>query len=123
MSLRAFLANQVTQWKTDINLYHNDGEINIPDVQIRRGIFQGDSLAPLLFCLAIDPLSKLLKSEGVGYNLSKSRKKDNVEEIISHLLFMEDLKLYASTDEDLNRLIQIVHKFSRDIHMKFGLDK
>ena len=122
-SLRAFLANQMTQWKTDINLYHNDGEINIPDVQIRRGIFQGDSLSPLSFCLAIDPLSKLLKSEGVGYNLSKSRKKDNVEEIISHLLFMDDLKLYASTDEDLNRLIQIVHKFSRDIHMEFGLDK
>ena len=121
-SLRTFLANQMTQWKTDITLFHKDGEIKVPDVKIKRGIFQGDSLSPLLFCLAIDPLSKLLKSVGVGYNLSKSRKK-SAEETISHLLFMDDLKLYAASDDDLNRLIQIVHSFSNDIHMEFGLYK
>ena len=121
-SLRTFLANQVTQWKTDITLFPKDGEIKVPAVKIKRGIFQGDSLSPLLFCFAIDPLSKLLKKEGVGYNLSKSRKK-SVEETISHVLLMDDLKLYAASDEDLNRLIQIVHSFSNDIHMEFGLDK
>ena len=42
---------------------------------------------------------------------------------MSHLLFMDDLKLYASSDQLLNRLIQTVHKFSNDIHMEFGLDK
>ena len=29
-------------------------------MQIRRGIFQGDSLSPLLFCMALNPLSKEL---------------------------------------------------------------
>ena len=36
---------------------------------------------------------------------------------------MDDLKLYAASDEHLNRLIHIVHTFSNDIHMEFGLDK
>ena len=48
---------------------------------------------------------------------------DAEKQLISHLLFMDDLKLYAPSDEALNRLIQIVHKFSSDIHMEFGLDK
>ena len=123
-NLRTFLSSQMTQWTTDITLYHNKGEIKIPEVKIKRGIFQGDSLSPLLFCLAIDPLSKLLKSEGIGYSLSKSRKKEEaMKDIVSHLLFMDDLKLYASSDQLLNRLIQTVHKFSNDIHMEFGLDK
>ena len=36
---------------------------------------------------------------------------------------MDDLKLYADSDSNLNKLVQIVHKFSRDICMDFGLDK
>ena len=30
-------------------------------IQIRRGIFQGDSLLPLLFCIALIPLTNTLK--------------------------------------------------------------
>ena len=36
---------------------------------------------------------------------------------------MDDLKLYADCDETLNKLVQTVHSFSKDIHMDFGLDK
>ena len=36
---------------------------------------------------------------------------------------MDDLKLYADSDPNLNKLVQIVHKFSQDICMDFGLDK
>ena len=36
---------------------------------------------------------------------------------------MDDLKLYADSDANLNKLVQIVHDFSTDICMDFGLDK
>ena len=120
--IRTFLSNQITKWKTTITLNHMEGQIRIPDVKIQRGIFQGDSLSPLLFCLAIDPLSKILKEYDIGYDLSRSRRKKDKKKI-NHLLFMDDLKLYAETDEKLNQLVEAVRKFSRDINMEFGLDK
>ena len=113
----------MTTWKTDMTLAHNNGEITIQDVRINRGIYQGDSLSPLIFCLTLDPLSKIIKDLNIGYNVGKVRGQDANKEIISHLLFMDDIKLFADSDENLQKLIQTVHDYSNDIHMEFGLDK
>ena len=43
--------------------------------------------------------------------------------MINHLLFMDDLKLYAKTPNQLDSLIQTVRIFSNDIGMKFGIEK
>ena len=64
-------------WKIQINLHHKNDTIEIDNVKIKRGIFQGDSLSPLLFCIAIDPLSKILKSSSNGYNLYGKKKRKN----------------------------------------------
>ena len=122
--IKEFLKSQMQKWTMNITLRHTNGEIYLPDVKVKRGIFQGDSLSPLLFCIAIDPLSKLIKKESIGYSLNKSRKReDKVNDLISHLLFMDDLKLYAEDEKGLEKLIEIVHEFSRDIGMEFGLEK
>jgi threonyl-tRNA synthetase len=42
---------------------------------------------------------------------------------ISHLFYMDDLKLIAKSEEGLQKQIQRVTTFSDDIHMDFGLDK
>ena len=39
------------------------------------------------------------------------------------LLYMDDLKLYAKSDIELNKQLEIVSRFSKDICMEFGLDK
>ena len=122
-TLREFLTNQMSNWKTDITLNHSGGEIHIPDVKIKRGIFQGDSLSPLLFCLTMDPLSKLLKKQNIGYDMNRTKGEGAMKQIITHLLFMDDLKLYANNDENLHKLVQTVQTFSKDVHMDFGLDK
>lgn len=88
-------------------------------VSISRGIFQGDSLSPLWFCLALNPLSHLLNSTMYGYRLDIQDK----ETKINHLLFMDDIKLYAESKSQLASLIQLTEAFSRDINMTFGLDK
>ena len=36
---------------------------------------------------------------------------------------MDDLKLIAKSDEELQKQIQTVKTFSNDIHMDFGLEK
>ena len=59
-SIINFIENSIKEWKTDLKLYHANGMNEIPNVQIKRGIFQGDSLSPLQFVLELDPLSRLL---------------------------------------------------------------
>ena len=42
---------------------------------------------------------------------------------LSHLLYMDNLKLMVETEEELQKLIQAVRSFSDDIHMEIVLDK
>ena len=85
--------------------------------QIRRGIFQGDSLSPLLFVMIMAPLTMLLKDESKGYKLGNSGN------AVNHLLFMDDLKLYARSQDEVDALLGLVQEYSKDIGMEFGMDK
>ena len=86
-------------------------------IQIRRGIFQGDSLSPLLFCVALISLTNELNRADCGYQAHGSERK------ISHLLYMDDLKLLGRNENDLKNEIEVVQTVSKDINMNFGLEK
>ena len=92
-------------------------------MQIRRGIFQGDSLSPLLFSMALNPLNKELNRTGYGYWMITGHGETAKRQLISHLLYMDNLKLYGRNSDQLNGLLHTVCTFSDDIHVKFGLDK
>ena len=62
-------------------------------VKIRRGIFQGDSLSPLLFVLAMVPLTLILRKTKIFYETKKGGGK------INHLMFMDDIKLFAQKED------------------------
>ena len=42
---------------------------------------------------------------------------------VTHLLYMDDLKLFASNDAGLQRLVDLVEMSSVDIRMSFGVEK
>lgn len=108
--------------QTTMLLDHHNRKITIPDVKIWRGNFEKDSLSPLLFCLAIDHRNKLLNKSQFAYNLSQGRQQE-LNKKVNPLIFMSDRKLHAILDVDLSTLLQSVHTFSKDIGMKFGLEK
>ena len=81
------------------------------------GIFQGDSLSPLLFFICLIPLTEQLNRLNTGYEDHTTKTK------ISHLLYMDDLKLIAKSEEELQKQIQTVKIFSDDIDIEFGLEK
>lgn len=111
--MEKLLSKSMADWKTVLT---SNGEV-LGEVAINRGIFQGDSLSPLLFIIIMMPLSILLRREDLGYKLGPGGK------FINHLLFMDDLKLYGRTSEQLERLVDVVEVYSRDIGMEFGLEK
>ena len=87
------------------------------EVDIRKGIFQGDSLSPLLFVLCIVPLTWLLRRAKAGYEWSNKGFR------LNHLLLMDDLKLFAESKNQIDSLVQTVDIFSEDIGMQFGIKK
>ena len=114
--IREFIESTMNNWKTEMQLFYNNGSIKTRKIIIKRGIFQGDSLSPLLFCLGLTPLSKMLNREKIGYAVESNKK-------INHLLYMDDVKVFAKNDLQLGQIINIIKEFSDDIHMQFGLDK
>ena len=71
----------------------------------------------MLFCICLIPLTEQLNRLNTGYEEHMMKTK------ISHLLYMDDLKLIAKSDEELRKQIQTVKTFSNDIHMDFGLEE
>jgi hypothetical protein len=57
-------ANKTTSyWKTStqVHLHAEEKLIGTEETEIQCGIFQGDSLSPVLFCISLIPLTKQLK--------------------------------------------------------------
>ena len=101
-------------WKVELTA----GGRSLAETKIQGGIFQGDALSPLLFIIAMMPLNPILRKCTAGYKLSRSQEK------ISHLMFMDDIKLFVKNEEEeLETLIHAVRIYSQDIGMEFGLEK
>ncbi|CAK1599221.1 unnamed protein product [Parnassius mnemosyne] len=86
-------------------------------IRIRRGIFQGESLSSIWFCLSLNALSTLLEGSGKGFQLRKRGTK------VTHLFYMDDFKLFASSPFHLMELLNITCDFSNSIRMELGTDK
>ena len=112
-NLRTFLQKSMQQWRLSLTANGEDlGEVNV-----KRGIFQGDSLSPLIFVLSMVPLSLILKKVNACYKWGKKEYK------LNHLLFMDDLKLYPKSEEQTNMLVRTVYVFSTENGMEFGIKK
>ena len=86
------------------------------DLQFRRGLFQGDSLSPLLFCLSIAPISHALR-ETMGAIVPY------LDHPVTHLFFMDNLKVYAESSDALGDTLRVVDRVSRAVGMELGLRK
>ena len=78
-----FIEKSMTHWKTGLT---SCGQI-LGTVNIKRGIFHGGSLCPLIFALCIVPMTKILRQMRAEYMLGNAK--------VNSLLFMDDLKVFG----------------------------
>ena len=84
---------------------------------IYQGIQKGDSLSVIMFVLSLNPLSHLLKhTKGTAY--VENRRQQHI-----YNFFVDDLKLYSTSINNIKNQLDIVTNFSKDIAMTFGVDK
>ena len=111
--IKLFLSESMNAWNVGLTCNNQ----SLGRVDIKRVIFQGDSLSPLLFVPCLIPLTLILHKSESAYQFSSTKEK------INHFLFMDDLKLYTKNEKGLDSLVQIVRIFSEDIGMECGIDK
>ena len=99
-TVRCAVKKVIRQWQTDLEIKAEEGVVRIP-VKFRRGLFQGDSLSPLLFSLVVAPLSKLLGVAG-GFGSPYQQAP------VTHLLYMDDLKVYEESQAELESTLAVV---------------
>ena len=90
-NVKGLFCGSMRDWKSVLT---SNGKV-LGEVRIKRGIFQGYSLSPLLFVLSMIPLTILLRRENIGYKFGKEQK------MMNHLLYMDDLKLYGRSEQEL----------------------
>ena len=108
-----FIEKTMQTWRVELTA----GGRSLAETNIKRGIFEGDALSPLLFIIAMMPLNHILRKCTAGYKLSRSQEK------INHLMYMDDIKLFAKNEKELETLIHAVRIYSQDIGMEFGIEK
>ena len=106
-NVTTFLHRPMVDWQTELT----SRGMSLGNVNIRRGISQGDSLSPLIFIICMIPLSKVLRKANAGHLLGDVK--------INHLLFMDDLKKFARSKPKVDSLISSVKVISHDIRMEF----
>ena len=93
------------------------GNSSLRKVDIKRYIFQGDSLSPLVSVLALIPLILILRKTKAAYEFSGSKEK------INHLLFIDDLKLHSRKEKGLSSIIQKIRVIKEDVEIEFSIEK
>ena len=96
-------------------MYGESSNVETDFINYLRGILQGDTLSLVLFVLSVNPLSHLLQQHE-GYKAGKVIKIKN----ISHLFFVDVLKLYAINIEKKKQMLETVTQFSNEVGMNFG---
>ena len=61
------------------------------------------------------PLSLILRKVKFHYEFGDKKTR------LNHLLFIDDLKLFAKSQDQIDSLVNTVHMFSEDTGMEFGL--
>ena len=115
-ALRRCISNLIPKWHSVFQCGRGRDLVSV-DLAFKRGLFQGDSLSPLLFCLCIAPLSSALRRSSDGFYCNSAKG------LITHTLFMDDLKAYSKGPAALERMLKLIDRVSKAVGMQLGLTK
>ena len=103
------------------SLYHNVrccvrvNGLFTPWFDVNRGLKQGCLLSPILFNFFINDLLEVLNHTGTGINVDGT--------VISALAYADDIILLAESDEDLNKLLEVLHNWCDTNDIVINADK
>lgn len=124
-NIRTVLRRLMGSWTTRFEISRpglRRGKDRSDQLRVLNGIFQGDSLSPTLFILAIAPVSYALETT-VTPCRSVSGWKAGLGFELSHQFYVDDLKLYARYPAQLTNMLRTVTTISEVLGLRLNKDK
>ncbi|XP_029656113.1 uncharacterized protein LOC115230004 [Octopus sinensis] len=110
-----FVATVMDRW----NVHLNYNKCDIGEVKLERGILQGDSMSPLLFVLCLEPLSRVLTAQFEQMSIEHEGGCFST----NHLMFIDDIKLFARSSEILHSMGKVLKGFMKAVGLELNYDK
>ena len=104
-------------WNTKIATRTTCGHETSETIRFRNGLPQGDALCPRLFTLCMNPIAWKLKATE-GYRLSKP-----INAKVTDLLYIDDLKIFASSETKLSTVLKSTQAAMKDIGLNWNSKK
>ena len=111
------IRNLSASWNTRITTSTKQGRETSRSIRFAKGLSQGDALCPRLFTLCLNPVAWFLAATQ-GYRLSKP-----LESKVTHLLYVDDLKVFAASESKLNTVLRATSDAMLDIGLHWNPKK
>ena len=105
------------QWKTRLRVKTQAGVVLTEPIQFKRGLYQGDTLCLLHFIICVNPMSWKLRT------LPRYRPTKPLNINISHGLFIDNLKLYSSSERQHGIQLALSHQMMEDMGLSMAAKK
>uniref|UniRef100_A0A183CPI0 Reverse transcriptase domain-containing protein n=1 Tax=Globodera pallida TaxID=36090 RepID=A0A183CPI0_GLOPA len=116
--LRSNIRAIMDLWATQLKV---GGRVIGDAIPVRTGVFQGDTLSPLLFCLCVWPISFVL-DQTPQYHFRCMR---HLQEgfSIGHVFYMDDLKCYCMGKGELTQVVERVQECTSALGLSINHSK
>ena len=117
-----WLRKAMSTWRTILEVSKGKEKILSEEIDIKCGIFQGDSLSPTLFGLAFIIISYTIRQMKLGY-IPRPPGNRNSNQMQTHGLLMDDQKFYSTSHQQLEKVIQQAAYVMEKTGLNLGLNK
>ena len=107
------------KWTTTLQVKVKNIELWVTRSVYNEEYIKGIVLARYGFALHQNPLSYLLNRTKYGFGILSGNQE---MQRLYHILYMDDIKWYAATNNQLQELLRLTQAFSRNIKMVFGIE-
>lgn len=122
--LLKFISGLMDKWTVQYEVRDSQGKTQTSaPLAVKSGVLQGDSFSPLLFCFAMAPLSHAINNLKLGYASSAGGRRADEKFYLSHLFYMDDLKVYSTSAGNLDTVLNAIERVSGAISMLVNAKK
>lgn len=108
-NIRGIIATAMKAYKVELTV---NGKV-LGSTRVRAGVYQGDSLSPLMFCMCVAPISHALNRVADPYVSETQTNGSSFR--VGHLYYVDDLKVFTTSVAGMERALETVQEVGQAI--------